>query len=515
MIQVNQINPLALKKPPNREALRLWVDYFFGFNPHTCIRCFPKPSMTPEEIEDEGLPHNCQLDYISSCFFEEHEYSLLTGARSAGKTDSEGVCICLDCIHKPGIAIMVVAFTELQANEVRVKIEKFLESYKEKAGYQSIKEVAEIQKGNIKFVNGSTITFRTGSGKANVKSFHPDRLYIDECDLFKDADMATMENSLTARDFGTQCNFISTSYSMSEGSVVVSKIEAFKQYNANRPEHMKPNKVFRICLLDILETCDSRYKCYDEEKQQHCMLWDFCKGKAKDIPGGYYKISEAIKKLSGSVSKRAFDSEMLLKTPLAENAYFPSFSSKHIIDPPKPYNPGNIDTQISFDFGGVRCPHAAIITQRDVHGTFSVVAEYEGDGNFEKLIERIKGNHPNIEKIARCFIDPAGNIRQQIAGSKSYKDVLTVAGFNVRSSTDCKRKDSFDLLESTIAPADGKIKLFVNKNCKGIIRQIRQAQRTKEGKPVDGAGDDLLDCLRYTIWWTLKKTPQIMKRWKY
>ncbi len=508
------IEPLALKKPLTDDALVAWIDCFLDFKVHTCIRCIKPAHLTDEEAEDQGLPHTCQKSYIAGCFFQRHESSLFVGARSAGKSESIAIGVFLNAIFKPGCEQVVSAFTEKQTLEVSTKLNMYIASYWKNAGYNDLKELATVLKFSVEFSNGSKVEFRTGSGRASIKSLHPEILWIDECDLFKESEMSSMENSLTAREYGTQVNFISTSYTMSEGSVVLSKVEAFKEYNLSKPDHMKPNIIYKICLLDILETCDSRYKCFNEDTQKHCMLWSFCKGRAKDIAGGYYPIGEAIKKISTSKSKRSFDAEMLLQTPQAENAYFPTFDFRHIMDPGKLYDP-KLETYIGFDFGGIRCHHAAVLSQRDTAGVWYIIDEFQSLGNFENLIKTIKNKYPGIQNYSRCFIDPAGNKKDAMAGAKSYKDLLVDAGWAPRSTSNCKRQDSFDLILGLIEPADQSHKFNINKTCKALIKQLQQAAVKADGKPVDGVGDDLLDCLRYIVFWVLKQTPQINKKWKY
>src|ERR1035437_9809974 len=506
------IDEYAHMKPPTRKALYEWVKAFFGFTLHDVVRCTKPEHLTMEEADDIGLPHNCQLDYCEGVFFEKHEASLFVGARSSGKSECIAICILLDALLKPGIQIVCSAFSDGQSQEVASKALIFLSHYVEVSGYGDMKNLCDVLKHTIDFKNGSFIEFRTASGKAGIKSRHPDRLYVDEVDLFPPTMMSSLENSLTAREFRTQTNLVSTSYTMSLDSVVLSKTQSFKEYNLSKPDHLKPMVVYKICLLDVMETCDSRYKCHNEETKTNCALWDFCEGRAKDIKGGYYQIGEAIKKTANR-SKASFDAEMLLQTPMAEDAYFPTFCSKHICDPGRVFNP-TLETMLGFDFGGFRCPNACVVVQTDLVGNFYVIDEFEMMGNFENLIDKVKRAYPGVEKYARSFMDAAGNKKDAMEGAKSYKDLLVAAGFAPRYTTLVKRKDSFDLIAGVINPADGKQKFWINKGCKSLIRQLRQAQQ-KNDKPVDNGGDDVLDCLRYVLYFAIKYKARQLRKWAY
>ncbi len=509
------VQEYALEKPQTPEQVQIWVREFFGFDLHTCVRCTPPKDMSPQEAVEAGLPHQNQLDYVCSCFLKQHSGSLLTGSRGGGKSQCIAVVSMLFALFYPGIFVLDSAFTQDMADEVYFKSCAFMQHYKNVTGI--VPHPNGQNKNTWIFKNGSKIQFRTGFGKTNVASLHPQVLFIDEVDKFKANQIATLEHSVVAGDAEdlkwTQVNCVSTSYSMSDESVVSTKIEAFNEFNRDKPEHMLPQKIFRICLLDILQTCDDRYQCYNEKTGKNCMLWDFCQGKAKDIKGGYYPIDVAIKHISSDTSRQSFDAEMLLQQPIPTKAYFKSFGKQHILEVPLAFNPA-AETFIAFDFGGIRCAHAAVIAQRDLAGVFYVIDEFESKGNFENLLYSIKSKYPGIERHSRCFYDPAGNKKDMMLGSKSYKDLIVAAGWAPRFAA-CKRQETFDLLQTLISPADGKEKFKINKSCRNLIKQIRSATRKSDGKPEDGAGDDLLDCLRYICYWVMKATPRADRRWVY
>ena len=177
---------------------------------------------------------------------------------------------------------------------------------------------------------------------------------------------------------------------------------------------------------------------------------------------------------------------------------------------------------IHFDFGAGRCPHAALIVQKDPPaidtvtgkarkgdpGQYWVIDEFLDDGSLESMIHRIKQKYPSITD-AECFFDPKGNEVPHIKEAKSYSGVLKLAGFFPRCKF-LKRRETFELLDILIHPADGRPRLKVNATCKNLIAQIQAAEhKTFKGRilldePADIKPDDLLDCLRLIVGWTFE-----------
>ena len=266
---------------------------------------------------------------------------------------------------------------------------------------------------------------------------------------------------------------------------------------------MKPCRVYKVCLLDILERCPDQFKCFDEATGQHCPLWKWCKGRAKSGQG-FYKVSSALETQRDS-SRPTFESQMLLLRPSSEHSYFPSFSTATHVRDEIVYDP-RLDTHMGVDLGGSRCPHTAVLAQRTAEGVYMVFDEFSAMGNVEHLLARVKGRYPDCTDW-HCYIDPKGlGKADNYAGALSYAAVFRREGFHPQARQ-YKRKETFDWLARLIEPASGPTKFLVAKRCQGLIRQIQAAEHVvvrghMVDEPADGRDDDLLDALRFIIGFT-------------
>jgi hypothetical protein len=495
------------RKPTSQEQLALWVEGFISFNIHQTIRCNHRD---PEK----GTPHSSQLAYVWQAFSNEYSSAVVIAARNAGKSYAAAIVCLLDCWFKPGIKIAVAAFQRNQSDYIYVYLQDFVAKFEATIG----EKIAKIGKDEITFTNGSSVKFFSGGkSQAGIKGYHPNVLIVDECDLFSSEQFDGLANALEAGgSFDRRLDVLSTNYSLSGDGVVLKQIERYEQFNTTKNPHLKPCRVFRICLLDILAQCDDRFHCFDEETKRHCPLWRYCKGTAKQ-GSGFYKIESALETMRDS-SLQVFESQMLLLRPSSDYAIFGGFSIiQHVLDPEVVFDPKK-ETFLIFDFGGKRCPHAALLVQRDRiqnkndPSTYYVIAEFEGMGLLEYLIDKIKMEYPEACRVARCYCDPSGARKEQTRGAISYKAALRAAGF-YPTSRPSKRKPGFEMLKALIEPASGPPRLLINKRCKHLIQQIQAAEYKSSGgkpngEPDDNGKDDLLDCLRYAVsmsWGTFAK----------
>lgn len=485
-------------KPTTREELSTWVEIFLGFKIHDSVRC-------TEHSEEQFVgrsPHNSQLDYISGAFFNEYRNGVVLAARYAGKSYCAALVDFLDCLFKPGIWVCVVAWKREQADYIHTYLKKFLISIEEKTGVK----LATVLKNEISFENGSRIDFYSGTSKGNIKGAHPDVLQVDEVDLFTMEEFRGMANALSASGkYPPRFDILSTNYSMAGEGVVIRQIESYQEYNKSKPSHLPPHAVFRICLLDILQKCDDRYICQNEETGVNCLLFHYCKGHAKKGEG-FYSVENALATMSaGATAKGNFESEFLLLRPTAEHSYFYNFDQAENVKQFE-LNPDPLwDTFIAFDFGGSRAPHGAVIVQKSPDGVYHVVDEFESVGLLERMIDSIKAKYPKCTDFI-CYYDPAGNRKDNTIGAKSHRDILKKCGF-FPTCKQLKRRATFEQIFALILGADKKVRLIVNKRCRKLIDQITSAEhQTKHGRlspepvdPKDYGGDEHLDCLRYIV----------------
>ncbi len=492
----------ANTKPKTDEQIYDWVKFFLGFSLQRTCRCTVPSGMSDKEAQELGLPHSSQLAYIKSCLWMEHSNSLFTGARGCGKTFCIAISGILQCLFYPKVYVLQTSFTDGMVSATKEKVIEMLEHFSKVLG----EKTWILKDNNITFNNGSCMEFRTGGGKANIASRHPNILFIDECDKFSSGSIATLEFSVVDDGIGFQINLVSTSYSMADDSIVMEKIAEYTDDTYDKPAGMKPKRIYRICVLDIIERCDPKlYQCHNPVTKKNCALWDFCKGKARDGEG-YYKIANILSHIGGEAGKRAFDSEMLLQHPKEKDAYFDSFSTKCIVNPVNKLDPTRL-TFLGWDFGGVRCPHTCIVVQKNVNtGEYFVIDEFGGMGLLENVITQLVIKYPDIAKNSISYIDNAASTTAQIKGAKSYKDILREHGFSTKSTgVKGQRDQGFEMIEKLIDPADGENRLWINYTCKNLIREIYKAKVDSHGRAKDEGKDDYLDAARYVIWHTWRK----------
>lgn len=487
-------------KPLNRDNVKKWVKAFLSFDIQDERRC---------QDEDHNFIHDTQLDYVAGAFLNEYSSCVLMAARYGGKSYAAAVVCFLDCWFKPGIIIGVAAYQRDQSDFIYVHIKTLIARFEKAIG----KKIAKVSKDEVVFNNGSSVSFFSGGkSSANVKGFHPHVLIVDEADLFKAATFDGIANSLDAGGlYDRRLDVLSTNYQVSGEGVILKQIERYELWNKTKQEHAKPRRVFRICLIDFLQKCESKYKCFDEKTETHCPLWQWCKGRAKEGEG-YYAVSAAIESL-GDQSSQRFEAEMLLLRPTSEFAYFHNFDAKKNILYPdgigdkkeRELDP-TLKTFIAFDGGGSRCPHAAVVMQMTNETTprWIVLDNFTMMDFIEDLIADVKRKYPQATDFT-CFCDPNMVKKENNKQSVSNYQILRQHGFCPRKK-DLKREHGFEIMFNLISPANGIPRLLINSRCKQLISEIYAAEsKLVRGAPVAEAADmanvrdDCLDCTRYIL----------------
>lgn len=504
------VKDFAFIKPINRVELGVWIKEFLGFEIADTVRC-------THSDPDSGKPHQSQMDYVAGGFFDEYSSCVLMASRYAGKSYCAAIKVLLKAWFFPKIKIAIAAFKRAQSDFIYNYVEQFLGAFASALGVK-IEKIATVTKDYIEFKNGSLIEFFSGgASKSGVKGWHGEILIVDEGDLFTQDQFDGIANSLkSSGDYERQFDCLSTNYSMSGEGVILRQIERLTA-SASTPG-IRPAKVFRICLLDILEKCDDRYVCQVKdpvtgEVMQECPLWKYCRGVAKTGSGGYYKINAAYETLRDQSSQK-FESEMLLMRPCSELTYFKNFSHANNVLTDEVELDRTQQIYLMIDFGGGRCPHAAVLAQKNMTTrVYTIVDEWTQMGLLEGMIVRIKARYPDITAICQCYCD--NTMDKGLFTTKDSKTparLLRQMGFHPRSRP-FKRAPTFALLDALIDPAGGEPKFLVNKRCKHVIAQIEAAEHKvdQKGKPTSDPSDkikpdDHLDCVRYMLGWTSGQT---------
>jgi hypothetical protein len=284
-------NDLASLRPTNSNQIRAWCEAFLNFRIHSTIRC------TSQDIEG-GTPHQSQLDYVTGAFLNQYSSAVVIAARNGGKSYAAAIATFLDCWFKPGILVAVAAFKREQSDYIYRYLSDFISTFAKKIG-QKVESIAHITKDEIEFANGSGARFFSGGkSAAGIKGCHPNVLIVDEADLFSSEQFDGIANALEAGGkFQSRFDILSTSYNAD--GVILKQVERYEQYNKTRNPHLLPCRVFRTCLIDLLEKCDDRFQCHDEKTGQVCPLWSYCRGRAKE-GDGFYQIGRALETMTYS-----------------------------------------------------------------------------------------------------------------------------------------------------------------------------------------------------------------------
>lgn len=486
MVLAGALEKYLTTAPKTRAQIAKWVETFLGAKILTAPRC-------------SHLGHNSQLDYIADAFNNVYAECVVKAARHAGKTYSAAVVDFLDCWFKPGISIVVMAKVQFQADKLFQYLVGFLERFEEVTNIKAAKWGTNKNAGTeIEWLNGSNVKFMTGSGRVGIRSQHPCVIQIDEGDEFTEEYFSSLTNALTVTsDFPTRVDLLSTNYSLEGAGLICAKEREYEEWNAKKAPGDRAKNVYRICLIDLLKNCGDEYEC------DSCTLKKYCNGLAKTVKtDGFFTVSTAREKF-GKETLATVESELMLLKPTPKHAYFPDFDlDQNVKD--VPFNP-SLPTYITFDFGQGRLPCAATIVQIDKEGNYYVPEEFRGSMG-ERLgtfLGNIKAKYPQSVGWG-CFYDPNGNKRDAVNGDSERDELLRHGFVRAYCTTKVLRQPSFNQVATLIKAADGTRKLFIDKGCVNLIRQIQAARHKVENNtvlkdPFDPKDDHELDTLRYCV----------------
>lgn len=209
-----------------------------------------------------------------------------------------------------------------------------------------------------------------------------------------------------------------------------------------------------------------------------------------------------IEKISQSISQEELESRKFGKFMFSGGAVYNEFDpSVHVIDPfdvPKEW----YDT-ISID-PGLNNPLSAHWYAVDFDGNVYVIAEhYEAKKDIEYHAKKIKeisqrlfwhtGFNGNIDAL----IDSAANQRT-LASSKSVTELFYDLGINANPNVNKDLFSGISRVKSYLKDANGKVKLYIFKNCLNLIREIK-GYFWGNGDVPTKKDDHALDELRYYI----------------
>ena len=392
--------------------------------------------------------------------------------RGGGKTQLGAVASLLECVFLPRCSVRILGGSQEQSERMYEYLRAGLEQ-----------RFGDLLAGRLsgkgcRFVNGSDVQVLAQSD-SSVRGHHVQRLRCDELELF-DPDVWQAAQFIThsKHDIAARLEVFSTMHRPL--GLMHELIGSAAQRNM---------RIFHWCLWEVIETCRDR-SC------SRCVLWEDCRGRAKNA-GGYYAIDDAIAQKRRS-SRNAWQAEMLCEQPNRCRQVFAEFDPRlHVRE--ISYD-ANRPLYRSLDFGFTH-PLACLFIQTDDEGNVYVLDEHiKSRTTLAEHARLIQQRLPY--PAAANYGDPAGRQRREITGT-SVATELTALGMPLQSRPS-RITEGIELIRSALAPADGKIRLFVSPKCEQLIRSFMGLQYQKlpngadgELPEKDGVHDHVIDALRY------------------
>lgn len=415
--------------------------------------------------------HHSPLDYLWHSYSEPGSDSLIWAPRGGGKTTLGAVATLYDLLHKPGCNIRILAGSLSQSMHMWEHLKEFMKIYPTKFEEKKQRATRIVTKEN------SVASILTQSQRA-VRGQHVQKLRCDELELFQ-PDIWEAAQLVPHSKADCASGVIEAFSTLHKPSGLMAKVMDLYTQSGR--------KVFRWCLLEILQKCPQDREC------EHCPLKEDCNGIAKTRCGGHLSIDDAIA-MKFRVSKQTWEAEMLCKRPSVRNCVFPAFDPLiHVKETVLMNKP---ERWLAIDFG-FHNPFVCLWIACD-RNIVHVVDEYSASHlpmghHIQKIKERTPG------EIHRIACDPAGKHRNDQT-SQSNVSLLRKAGFIVRHSAS-RILDGVEIIRAALDPAAGNPTLFIHPRCQNLIKAMQSYrypdEATDELPLKDGVNDHPIDALRY------------------
>ncbi len=435
------------------------------------------------------------FEYLIHAFFEpaqpgaggSNTDAVVWANRGGGKTALGAVATLLDLLFKPGIQVRVLGGSLEQS----AKMYEHLVQLLDKPWFRGLLDGEPTQR-RVALVNGSRLQLLAGSQKS-VRGVRVHKLRCDEVDEFardvwEAAQMVTRSGGCGGRHVNGSVEALST---MHRPFGLMSRIMRDQEtQRAGAP------RLFKWTAIDVIERCPGARPC------DGCVLWDDCRGLAKQADG-FIPVDDLVRQWHRT-SGLSWSVEMMCRQPQVSDCVYPQFDTdRHVRQAlPETERGGWIG---GMDFG-LRSPTvmlwARVAPGDDTHDirTLHVVDEYVRSGKtFEQNMRAIEmqaslHGRPMPDWLG---VDPAGNQRNSHTGISDIQ-VMREKGYAVRSRTSNLR----DGIERVRRRLD-RGTLFIHPRCVQLIEAMRSyhfdINHPQRQDPVKDGPDHLCDALRYLI----------------
>lgn len=416
--------------------------------------------------------HHAPFDYLAAAYLEPAKDIIVWAPRGGGKTRLAAIATMLDLLHKPGCAIRILGGSLEQSLRLWEHLLPDLSHY---VGDEL--DESRLRARRVALANRSTAAVLTQSQRA-VRGLRVQKMRCDEVELFKPEIWEAAQ--LVTKSLPHIRGSIEAISTLHEPFGLMNRI--IEQSGSNGVS------LIRWCLLDVLEKCPPQRDCGS------CLLWDECRGVAKEKCDGFVSIDDAVA-MKRRVSRDTWEAEMLCRRPSVRGCVFPNFDPElHVREDVALASDRALDLSIDFGFSN---PFVCLWLATSSDGVVYAVDEYiQPQQTIAEHIEQMRSR--TWGAVRRVYCDPAGAGRN---GQTAASDVtcLRDAGYLVKYKSS-RIVDGLELIRAALCPAWGRPGLFVHPRCTRLIRALRSYHYAPDGSELplkDGEHDHLIDALRY------------------
>jgi len=260
--------------------------------------------------------HIAPFKFISDMFFERVINSIAFANRTGGKTLCVAILNQLDMTFKDNCEVCTAGATLEQAQKGYDYLKDF--HYGSDILWELLKKIGDRTKEPIQsrteYENGSKTKIITASYKG-LNSQHPEKARIDEIELIEggwDVLQQGLSMAKSSKDILGQMVFSST---RKHGDGVMQRLlNKADDHNKKFPFKILPHfwKVHKWCIWETVERCTRQ--CKGDKKYGDCPAYHLCKGRARQVPGGWYPILDFIAKVA-TMDAETFKTEWLNQKP--------------------------------------------------------------------------------------------------------------------------------------------------------------------------------------------------------
>jgi hypothetical protein len=458
--------------PLNENDLHTWIKENLHLN-------IPRTPVCPH--------HDAPFDYIKHVYFETDGDVVVWAPRGGGKTTLGAVATLLDLLFKPKCHSRILGGSLEQSLRMWESLLPMLEDI-------APNDLADqrTRSRRLRMNNGAAAAVLTQSQRC-VRGQRVQKLRCDEVELFKPeiwsaAQLVTRSRNKMELPAEAQLDWPTGYRARIEALSTLHEPHGLMQEIIDTAA-ARGAKVFRWCLLDVLEKCPPERDCAT------CPLHADCQGAARSADG-FFRIDDAIT-MKKRVCKETWEAEMLCLRPSRKDAVFSAFApARHVSEQSWWKDDLEVKRTLAIDFG-YRMPFVCLWLLHDRTGRVFVMDELVvREHTLEKVIQLIQARHVGFRKV---FCDPAGDNRN---AQTSHSDVTVFrnAGFSVRHKR-TKVQDGIEQIKAALDPAAGVPTLRIHPCCKELIRSMECYHYKKDQgdeRPLkDGINDHSIDALRY------------------